>query len=345
MPASPIPFGGRAIGAGHAVVVIAEIGINHEGDPAACARLIEEAAGSGADAIKLQTMDADENYVRGTESHALFSRAALGREQTAAMFALARRLGMEAFTTAGDSATIEWVARLKPAAHKISSGLMTNHRAIRTAAATGLPLLVSTGMALPAEIDEAVAAARRGGCQALGLFQCTSLYPAPPETLDLAAIGWLEARYAAPAGFSDHSRGIEAAPLAVAAGARMLEKHFTLDPARPGFDHALSLSPAVFAAMVAAVRRAEVMMGKSTKQPGSIERAKSALYHRIVVARCDVRLGDILDTENVGLKRPLPGTRGLHPVRYEEVIGRHAARAFARDEAIGPNDVTPPLNP
>lgn len=341
----PIAFGARRIGPGEPVVVIAEIGVNHEGDATVCARMIEEAARAGADSIKLQTIDADENYVRGTESHALFSKCALSREDTARMFELARKLGMEPFTTAGDPATLDWVTALAPAAHKISSGLLTNLPAVRHAARTGLPLLMSTGMADPADVDASVAAARGAGCAHLGLFQCTSIYPAAPESLNLGAIRWLEERYGAPAGFSDHSEGVEAAAYAVAAGARMIEKHFTLDRSRPGYDHRLSLEPTEFAEMVRRVRAAEAMLGPGGKQPTDEERARARLYRRILVARRDIAAGETLDGGNVGLKRPLPDMSGLPPSRYEDVLGRRAKRALRRDEAIAAADLEPPLEP
>lgn len=338
-----VPFGGRRIGAGEPVAVIAEIGVNHEGDAAVCARMIEEAAAAGADSIKLQTIDADENYVRGTESHELFSRCSLSREDTARMFELARRLGMEPFTTAGDPATLDWVTALRPAAHKISSGLLTNHPAVRHAARSGLPLLMSTGMAEVGDIDESVAAARGVGARHIGIFQCTSIYPAPPEALNLATIRWLEARYEAPAGYSDHSVGVEAAALAVAAGARMIEKHFTFDCSRKSYDHRLSLEPVEFAKMVRRIREAETMLGRSEKCPTDEERRRAGAFRRIVVARRSIAAGERLDEGNVALKRPLPGAIGVPPSRFEGLLGRVALRAIARDEPIGPSDFAPPL--
>lgn len=329
-----IRFGSRCIGPGHPVVVIAEIGINHEGSAEVCARMIEEAGRAGADAIKLQTMDADENYVRGTESHALFSDCSLTQEETAQMFDLARAKGMEPFTTSGDFRTIDWVDRLNPAAHKISSGLLTTLPIIRYAARTGRPLLMSTGMAEGADIDAAVAAAREGAASGVALFQCTSVYPAPPETLDLAAIGWLSRRYTVPAGLSDHSIGTEAAALSVAAGARMIEKHFTLDSSRPSFDHRLSLDPKSFAEMVGRVRAAEAMMGQAGKHPAEVERTNAPRFHRILVARRDIAAGEVFDANNLALKRPLPGSVGLAPRHYDTVIGRHAARALRADEPV-----------
>lgn len=329
-----IPFGSRRIGPGEPVLVIAEIGINHEGVVETCARMIEAAARAGADAVKLQTIHADANYVGGTESHRLFSAAGLTREETARMFTLARANGMEVFTTAGDAATLEWVDQLDPAAHKISSGLLTHLPLIREAARTGRTLLMSTGMAENADIDAAVAAAREAGANAIGLFQCTSLYPAPPETLCLAVIAWLEETHGAPAGFSDHSLGDEAVVLSVAAGARMIEKHFTLDSARPGYDHALSLDPEGFAAMVRRLRAAEAMVGAPEKRLTQDERENARKLHRIVIAGRDIAAGEVFTTENLVCKRPLPGTTGLPPRDYDRLLGRRAARALRADEPV-----------
>lgn len=332
--AEPILFGRRWIGPGHSVAVIAEIGINHEGSAELCARMIQEAAAAGTDAVKLQTMDAEENYVPGTESYALFSGAALSRDETARMFDLARKQGLEVFTTAGDFATIDWVDELHPAAHKISSGLLTNLPLIRHAARTSRALLMSTGMAEAEDIDAAVATACEAGASGLALLQCTSLYPAPPESLNLATIAWLERRYDVPAGLSDHSLGTEAPALAVAAGARVIEKHLSLDPSRPGYDHPVSLDPAGFAEMVRRVRSAEAMLGQPEKRPTEAERENAVRFHRVLVARREIAAGETFAASNLALKRPLPGSRGLAPRFYEQVIGRRAARALVPDEPV-----------
>lgn len=333
----PIPalaFGGRMVGAGHPVVVIAEIGINHEGSVETCARMIEAAAAAGADAIKLQTIDPDENYVVGTESHELFSRAVLSREDTAAMFRLSRDLGMEPFTTAGDRPTIDWVDRLNPAAHKISSGLLTNVPIVRYAARTSRMLVMSTGMAETSDIDEAVATAKGAGTSGICILQCTSIYPCDDVNLNLATIGWLADRYECASGFSDHSLGDLAATLSVAAGARMIEKHMTLDSSRAGYDHHLSLEPHGFAELVRRVRRAEQIMGTREKVLTDQERGAAARFHRILVARRDIKPGEVLDEDNVGTKRPLPGTSGMQPNQLEVVLGSVADRAFRKDEPI-----------
>jgi N,N'-diacetyllegionaminate synthase len=332
-------FGARKIGPSAPVFIIAEIGINHEGDVGACARLIEAAACAGADAMKLQTVDPDESYAPGTESHALFSRAVLSREVTADMFALARRLGMEAFTTAGDRATIDWVRKLDPAGYKISSGLLTTTPLVAHAARQGLPLLLSAGMAEMDDIERAVSVARKAGCRDIGLMQCTSIYPAPIEQLNLGSIRTLEQRFHVTVGFSDHSQGIEAASLAVAAGATMVEKHLTLDKNRFGFDHHLSLLPDEFAAMVSAIRRTEVMLGSAEKALGTQERASAARYHRKLAARHDLKVGHKLCEEDIGFLRMPLGTDGLEPDTYWSVMGRKLKRPIARHHAVVADDL------
>lgn len=333
---SPITIDGRVVGPGAPCWIIAEIGINHEGSAEICARMIEAAAAAGADAMKLQTIDADENYMRGTPSHDLFSRCALTREETARMFDLSRSLGVAPFTTAGDFATLEWVERLNPAAHKISSGLMTHLPLIRQAAATGRPMLMSTGMASPDEIDISIACARDGGASAgqLAIFHCVSLYPAPPETVNLAAIRGLEGRYGLPVGWSDHVLGNDASVLAVAAGACMIEKHFTLDSRRASYDHSISLEPAGLADLVNRVRAAEAMLGSADRPMTAEERAKAARMHRIVVARRPIAAGETLTRDNVGLKRPLEGVTGLPPGRFDQVLGRVAPCDLGPDQPV-----------
>ncbi len=331
---APIKFGSRRIGTGSPVVTIAEIGINHEGDVGACKAMIELAGEAGADAIKLQTVDPDENYVRGTESYKLFSSCPLTDDETGQMFDLGRHLGMEVLTTAGDIATLEWVEELSPAAHKISSGLFTHLPLIRRAAETGRTLLMSTGAASAEEIDETVGYARASGGQDIGLFQCTSLYPAPIATLNLANLPWMAKRYHLPVGFSDHTDGIVAACHAVAAGAVMVEKHFTYDKSRPGFDHRLSIEHEEFAAMISGIRDAETMMGVPGKSLEGAELNAAGELHRILVARCGIEKGEAFTISNLAVKRPLPGKLGLAPKYFDLVLGNKASKALQRDEPV-----------
>lgn len=332
-------IGTRLVGDGHPVFVIAEIGINHEGDPDVCLQMVEEAAKAGADAVKLQTIDADENYVPGTESHEIFSRAWISREATAEAFALARSLGMEAFTTCGDITTLSWVDCLNPSAHKISSGLITHLPLIQAAAETGKPIILSSGMCGTDEIRRAIETAYLGGAKDICVLQCTSIYPASPESLNLRAIRTLSAEFGIPAGFSDHSVGCRAAALAVAAGASVLEKHFSLDPSRLGFDHRLSLDRSGLTELVAAVREAETMLGKKEKILSEAQRASADRYLRSIVARRDIADGERLTLENTGFMRTQPDKRGLSPANWREVAGGRVVRSIKRYQAIRSEDL------
>lgn len=324
-----LPFGDRTIGVDRPAVVIAEIGINHEGSLAECHRLIDAAAAATADAVKLQTADPDENFAPGTESHELYRRAFLSPEATAEAFAHARLLGLEAFTTSG-VATFEWVDRLNPAAHKISSSTLFHYPLIRLGARSGRTLLMSTGMAELADVDEAVAWARSHGGNALCLLQCTSLYPAPFETLDLGVIAQLRERYRVPAGFSDHSLGIDAASHAVTAGARVIEKHLTLDRNRPSFDHNISLEPAEFARMVVGIRKAEAMLGSPSKRLLPAVRDVARRMRRYLVAAQDLPVGHQVRATDIRVMRVGGGRDGLSTKRLDDLVGAVTRQPLSR---------------
>jgi len=268
----------------NSIYIIAEIGIDHEGDVEQCAKMIEAAAEIGADAVKLQTIDADSNYVVGSESYKVFKGSELTREETANMFNLARENGLDVFTTVGDIGTAEWVEKLEPSCWKISSGLLTHIPMVRHLASLGRPLLISTGMANVDDINLAIETSKSAGNNDISLFQCTSLYPAPLDSLNLSTIGWLKEKYGYDVGFSDHSLGSDAAFLSVGAGATLLEKHFSLDPSQPGFDHKISLNIAGFKEMVERVRAAEKMMGTKQKEVSEAINNTRMKYLRSIVA-------------------------------------------------------------
>jgi len=319
-------FGRKRIGSDEPVFIIAEIGINHEGDFDICVRMVEEAVAAGADAIKLQTIDAARNYAPDTESYKLFSDSELTKEQTSQIFDLSRSLGVEPFTTVGDFATLEWLKSLDPPGYKISSGLLTCTPIVASAAQTGKPILMSTGMAEVDDIDAAVDAVRNVNDGKAGLFLCTSVYPASRETWGLSSIRWLSERFGMATGFSDHSSGDEAAVLAVAAGAVMIEKHFSLDPSRPGYDHPLSLDPRGFRKMVDGIRNAEVALGQAgwRKRAGlSQVRRDMSRYLGVTV---DVMAGQKLDRSNIGFLRYSDGAGILPPSMFDTVCGASATR-------------------
>ncbi len=336
----PISFGRRSIGSGKPVVVIAEVGINHEGNPDDCFRLIEASARAGADAVKLQTILADENYAPDTESHRLFKNAELRDEDTARAFELAKDLGMECFSTCADDKSFDFVESLNPVAWKISSGLLTHTPLIRKAARTGRPLLLSTGMTGLDEAKVAVSVAREAGARELGVFQCTSIYPAPPETLDLRAIPTLSRALSVQVGLSDHSHGILAPALSVALGATMIEKHISLDPNRPGYDHPVSLDPEGFAEMIRAIRTAELMMGSGDKVVPQEVQERAHKFLRCLAARRDIRAGSVITADDVAVMRLSANVNGLSPESLGAILGKCARRDIMAFEAITDGDIS-----
>ena len=318
--------------------IIAEIGINHEGRVETCASMILAAADAGADAVKLQTIDADSNYVVGSESYKVFKGSELTRKETANMFNLARENGLDVFTTVGDIGTAEWVEKLEPSCWKISSGLLTHIPMVQHLASLGRPLLISTGMANVDDINLAIETSKSAGNNDISLFQCTSLYPAPLDSLNLSTIGWLKEKYGYDVGFSDHSLGSDAAFLSVGAGATLLEKHFSLDPSQPGFDHKISLNIAGFKEMVERVRAAEKMMGTMQKEVSEAINNTRMKYLRSIVATRLILAGQRFSCENIGIKRTLPGDLGLAPKYFESIMGSTATIDISVNQSIQKTD-------
>ena len=316
------------------VKIIAEIGINHEGSVEKCARMIKEAANVGVNAVKLQTIDADANYVVGSESYKIFKGSELTREETSDMFDLARAKGLEIFTTAGDIETIKWVEEFKPSCWKISSGLLTHIPMVRYLASLGRPLLVSTGMASVDDIDLAIETIRSTGNSNISLFQCTSLYPAPVDSLNLSTISWLKERYNCKVGFSDHSLGSDAAFLSVGAGATLIEKHFSLDNGRSGFDHKISLDPNGLKEMIGRIRAAEQIMGEPIKYVSEPIKKMREKFLRSVVAIDSISKGDIFSSENIGVRRTLSDKKGSEPKYFDTMLGLVAKKDFNVNDPI-----------
>lgn len=319
--------------------IIAEIGINHEGDVGVCEQMIIAAAESGADAVKLQTINADANYVIGSESYDVFKGSELTQEETARMFELARKYNLDIFTTAGDIETINWVNQLNPSHWKISSGLLTHIPIVSYLASLGKPLLVSTGMASIDDIDLAIETIKSNGNDDISILQCTSIYPTPTEDINLSTINWLSDRYELPVGFSDHSLGDDAVFLSIGAGASIIEKHFSLDASRPGFDHKISLDTAGLTKMVSRVRLAEKMLGSDEKivtKEISLTRDK---YLRYVVALQPIMPGDIFSHSNLGVKRSVAGISGIEPKFYENIIGCSSLSNIKADQLIQFDDI------
>jgi pseudaminic acid synthase len=331
-----IEIEGRPIGTGHPVYVIAELSANHHHDLQNAVELVRAARAAGADAVKVQTytadtitIDCEKEHFRighgtiweGRTLYDLYREASMPWEWQPKLKEVARELKLAFFSSPFDDSAIEFLEGVGVGAYKIASFELVDLPLIRSAARTGKPLILSTGMATLAEIDESVAAARAAGAKDIALLKCTSAYPALPEEMNLLTIRHLAEAFEVPSGLSDHSLGSEIAIAAVAVGACILEKHLTLSRAVPGPDAAFSLEPPEFKIMTDSVRAVEKALGKVNYHAEERE-SQSLLFRRSLFVVKDVKAGERFTKENVRSIRP---GMGLHPRYLEEVIGHHAA--------------------
>jgi pseudaminic acid synthase len=332
---------GRRIGDGAATYVVAELSANHQRSFETAVRLVEAAADAGADAIKLQTYSADRITIEsdrpefrigsgtvwdGRTLHDLYSEAATPWEWHEPLQRAATDRGLHFFSAPFDATAVDFLQRLQVPAFKIASFEIVDLGLIATAARTGKPIIISTGMATLDEIDEAASTARASGARDLALLKCTSAYPAPPEEVNLRTIPDLAARFSLPIGLSDHTLGIAVPIAAIALGAVIVEKHLTLSRGDGGPDGAFSLEPDEFRQMVSAVRVAEKALGTVNHTPTSHE-AQSRILRRSLFVVEPVRAGERFTERNVRSIRP---GHGIHTRHLGELIGRRAARDIAR---------------
>jgi N-acetylneuraminate synthase len=333
------------IGQGKPCYVIAEAGVNHNGDPALAHALVDAAHAAGADAVKFQAFVTEELVTARAAKAAYQTVTTGGGTQFAMLKALeldgarhaelkthCESLGLAYLCTPYDDPSAAMLDRLGVAAYKVASTDTDNIPFLRTLAATGRPVILSTGMATLGELEASVDALRCGGCPWLALLHCTAEYPAPAADSNLRAMETLRRAFALPVGFSDHTEGMAVAPLAVALGAVIIEKHFTLDRAMAGPDHRASCDPAGLAALVAAVRQAEAALGDGIKRPAPSEAGNKARMRKSLVARRDIAAGTEITAAHLTCKRPADG---LEPQWFDRVLGRRAARDIAADEQIG----------
>lgn len=332
---------GRPIGPDHPPFIIAELSANHNGDLGRALALVEAAAEAGVDAVKLQTLrpegitldhDAPEFVVRGGlwDGRKLIDLYREGQtlwEWHEPLFAAARERGLIAFSAPFDLEAVDFLAGLDVPAFKIASFEAVDIPLIEKAAGTGRPLILSTGMARLGEIEEAVAAARGAGAGGLALLHCVSAYPTPPEEANLRTIPHMAETFGTPVGLSDHTTGIATAVAAVALGACIIEKHFTLRRADGGLDAAFSLEPAEMAALVSECRTAWSALGRVTYERSPSEREQNLPMRRSLYVVADVRAGEVLTEANVRSIRP---GHGLPPRDYRRVLGRRARRDLRR---------------
>jgi N-acetylneuraminate synthase len=323
------------------VFVIAEAGVNHNGDIALALELCDAAREAGADAVKFQTFRAEDLVVPGAptaqyqsrqtgqqDQFAMLRGLELSPQQHAQIRAHCERIGIEFFSTPFSTAAVDQLVSLGVRRLKLPSGELTHRALVEHAAATRLPLIVSTGMATLDEAREALSwiAAARGGLEGVTLMHCTSAYPAPDETLNLRAVVTMSRDLDVPVGYSDHSLGIEAALAAVALGAVAVEKHLTLDRALPGPDHAASLEPADFTRMVAGIRRVSAMLGDGVKAPRPEEQDAARVARRSIVAAVPIAKGTRIAGDMLACRRP---ATGIAPRDWEQVVGSIALEDIA----------------
>ena len=328
-------------------LVIAEAGVNHNGDMALACELIDVAARAGADLVKFQTFSADRlatrharkaDYQIGTtdaeeSQHAMLKRYELSREMHETLIAHCERRGIGFFSTGFDPEGIDLLADLGLDCFKISSGEITNLPYLRHVGSYHKPVILSTGMATLTEIEAALDVLTQAGTPRDGItvLHCTTEYPTPMADVNLRAMLTISDAFGVAVGYSDHTTGIEVAIAAVALGATVIEKHFTLDRSLLGPDHKASLEPGELEAMITAIRHIEQALGDGIKRPSASERKNLPIARKSLVAACVIRASDVFNEANLTVKRP--GT-GLSPMRWDEVIGCKASRDFAVDELI-----------
>ncbi len=328
-------FGKRVVGSGHPAFVIAEAGVNHNGELDLAFKLVDAAVAAGADAVKFQTFIASE-VITANAAKAEYQKTTTGEQES--QLEMVKRLelsfgdfrklkiycddqGITFLSTPFDSKSVDFLAGLGVVAFKISSGDLTNDPLLRHVAAQKRPVILSTGMSDLDEVRDALAVIKAAGNDDVVLLQCVTNYPAAPEDINLRAMLSMQAAFDVNVGFSDHTLGIEVPLAAVALGACVIEKHFTLDKNFTGPDHRASLEPHEFKAMVCGIRKVEASLGNGHKGPAASEASNAAVARRSIVAARDISAGTMVTPAEIAFKRP--GT-GLPPRMADQLLGKTA---------------------
>ena len=341
-----IAIGGRGIGRGCPPFVIAEMSGNHNQSLQRALEIVDAAAGAGAHAVKLQTYTADtltlnvqrgEFFIndeaslwKGQSLYDLYKQAYTPWEWHSPIMQRAQEHGLLCFSSPFDETAVDFLEGLRVPAYKIASFENNHLPLIRKVASTGKPVIMSTGMATLAELDEAVQTAREAGCSELALLKCTSTYPASPENTNILTIPHMRTLFGCEIGLSDHTMGIGASVAAVAHGASVIERHFTLRRADGGVDSSFSLEPEEFAMLVVETERAWKALGRVTYGPTQAEE-KSRVFRRSLYIAADVKAGEVLTPINLRIVRP---GHGLHPRYYEQFLGRTVRRDVPRGTPV-----------
>jgi pseudaminic acid synthase len=334
-----IKIGHITIGVNHKPFVIAEMSGNHNQSLERALQLVDAAAEAGVHALKLQTYTADTITMKGAhiindanslwngkELHDLYKEAYTPWEWHQAIFDRAKEKGMIAFSSPFDETAVDFLESLNVALYKIASFENTHHPLLVKVAKTGKPVIVSTGVSSIADIDESVRVLKNNGCKDIILLKCTSTYPATPENTNLNTIPHLSQLHNCIVGLSDHTMGIGASVAAVALGARVIEKHFTLRRADGGVDSAFSLEPEELKALVIETERAFLALGNIQYGVQKSEE-KSIFFKRSIYVAEDIEIGEEFSEKNLKVIRP---GDGLHPKFYFEILGKKAAKQYKK---------------
>jgi len=340
-----VRINGRAIGQHHPCFVVAEAGVNHNGDLRLAKQLVAAAAATGADAVKFQTFKAENVVSAGAPKAAyqldttdrsesqieMLRGLELGAGDFAELMADCEAHGIVFLSTPHDAQSIEVLEDLGVPAYKVGSGDVTNLPLLRKIASKGKPVLLSTGMCTLGDVEAALAAIREQGNESVVLLHCVSNYPAAIEDSNLRVLRTLRTAFQVPTGYSDHTAGDEAALAAVALGACAIEKHFTLDRTMPGPDHLASAEPAELERLVARIRAVESALGDGIKRPTADEMRNRSAVRKSVVANEAIRAGTAIRPTMLAIKRP--GT-GLPPDTIDRIVGKTARVDIERDAQI-----------
>jgi len=338
----PFIIGDRPVGLDHPPLIIAEMSGNHNRSLDRALDIVDAAADAGAHAIKLQTYTADtitldvrsgpfvisdeDSIWKGSSLYDLYEQAHTPWEWHAPIMQRATERGLICFSSPFDETAVDFLETLDAPAYKIASFENNHLPLIRKVAATGKPMFISTGMATLAELDEAVRTAREAGCSSLALLKCTSTYPASPENTNILTIPHLRTLFSCQVGLSDHTMGVGVAVAAVAHGASVIEKHFTLNRADGGVDSTFSLEPAELRMLAVETERAWRALGKVMYGPTTAE-MKSLVFRRSLYVAEDMEAGDVLTPDNLRIIRP---GHGLAPKHYDVLLGKHVTRTVKR---------------
>lgn len=340
-----VNIGNKMIGKHSSVFIIAEAGVNHNGDLGMARELVKKAAECGADCIKFQTFKAERvvtqkapkaKYQLGTTDEGesqleMLKKIELLPKNHVVLKAYAEKLGLIFLSTPYNFEDIDLLESIGVEAYKIASGQIVELAFLRKVAKKKKPIFLSTGMATLAEIDNALEVIKREGNDEVILLQCTTNYPSKIEDANLKTMLTLKLAFNAVVGYSDHVIGEEAAIAAIALGAKVIEKHFTLDKNLPGPDHSSSLTPDELKSLVLKVRRTESALGKSQKEPTFTEKENAVGMRRSLVASRDISMGQVIQQKDIAFKRP---ATGLKPQFYDTIIGKKAAKNIAFDELL-----------